>query len=111
MFAIYPADVRDADALISHGDLDAFRAVMDVNYYGMVATFELFIASMMATRRGTLVGISNVAGIRGLLESGAYSSASKSAATKFGVIVALRVEMRPKSIAVVTIAPVTRARK
>jgi NADP-dependent 3-hydroxy acid dehydrogenase YdfG len=128
--SIYPADVRDAGALADaarrfmaehgaadivianagisrgaltgHGDLDAFRAVMDTNYFGMVATFEPFIASMTAARRGTLVGISSVAGVRGLPGSGAYS-ASKSAATKY--LEALRVEMRPRGVAVVTIAP------
>ena len=67
--SIYPVDVRDADALAAaaaqfieqygcpdivianagisrgavtgQGDLRAFREVMDVNYFGMVATFEI----------------------------------------------------------------------
>ncbi|KND61331.1 Oxidoreductase, short-chain dehydrogenase/reductase family [Candidatus Burkholderia verschuerenii] len=128
--SIYPVDVRDHDALADaarrfiaeqgatdivianagisrgaltgHGDLDAFRAVMDTNYLAMAATFEPFVASMTAARRGTLVGISSVAGVRGLPGSGAYS-ASKSAATKY--LESLRVEMRPRGVAVVTIAP------
>jgi len=128
--AIYPADVRDAaalaraaarfvalhglpdvvianagvsrGALTGHGDLDAFREVMDINYFGMIATFEPFVAEMVGERRGTLVGISSVAGVRGLPGSGAYS-ASKSAASRY--LEALRVEMRPKGVAVVTIAP------
>ncbi|WP_248320951.1 MULTISPECIES: SDR family oxidoreductase [unclassified Caballeronia] len=128
--SIYPADVRNPDALADaarrfiaehgaadivianagisqgaltgHGELDTFRAVMDVNYFGMVATFEPFIASMTAARRGTLVGIASVAGVRGLPGSGAYS-ASKSAAAKY--LEALRVEMRPQGVSVVTIAP------
>ncbi len=90
--SIYPADVRDADALADaarrfiaehgaadivianagisrgaltgHGDLDTFRAVMDTNYFGMVATFEPFVASMTAARRGTL-DIASVAGVGG----------------------------------------------
>jgi short-subunit dehydrogenase len=128
--AIYPADVRDAaalahaaahfvalygppdvvianagvsrGALTGHGDLDAFRDVMDTNYFGMIATFEPFVADMVGRRRGTLVGIASVAGVRGLPGSGAYS-ASKSAALKY--LEALRVEMRPKGVSVVTIAP------
>ncbi|AJX33736.1 SDR family oxidoreductase [Burkholderia oklahomensis] len=128
--SIYPADVRDADALAlaaarfvsahgcpdvvianagiskgaitGEGDLAAFREIMDVNYYGMVATFEPFIAPMTAARRGTLVGVASVAGVRGLPGSGAYS-ASKSAAIKY--LEALRVELRPAQVAVVTIAP------
>ncbi|KVE33210.1 SDR family oxidoreductase [Burkholderia sp. TSV86] len=128
--SIYPADVRDAGALAQaaarfvaahgcpdvvianagiskgaitgEGDLDAFREIMDVNYYGMVATFEPFIAPMTAARHGTLVGIASVAGVRGLPGSGAYS-ASKAAAIKY--LEALRVELRAAQVAVVTIAP------
>ena len=81
---------------------DAFREIMDVNYYGMVASFEPFVAAMKAARRGTLVGVASVAGVRGLPGSGAYS-ASKSAAIKY--LEALRVELRPSRVGVVTIAP------
>lgn len=128
--SIYAADVRDADTLAAaarqfiaqhglpdivianagisagavtgHGDLDAFRAIMDTNYFGMVATFEPFAAPMVAARRGTLVGIASVAGVRGLPGGGAYS-ASKAAALRY--LEALRVEMRSKGVTVVTIAP------
>jgi short-subunit dehydrogenase len=128
--SIYPADVRDAEALAAaagqfiaqhgcpdvvianagisrgavtgHGDLPTFREVMDVNYFGMVATFEPFVAAMSAARKGALVGVASVAGVRGLPGSGAYS-ASKAAAFKY--LEALRVELRPKGVRVVTIAP------
>lgn len=60
------------------------------------------MASMTAARHGTLVGISSVAGVRGLPGSGAYSM-SKAAATRY--LESLRVEMRPRGVAVVTIAP------
>jgi short-subunit dehydrogenase len=91
-----------AGAVTGHGDLDAFRAIMDTNYFGMVATFEPFAAPMIAARRGTLVGIASVAGVRGLPGAGAYS-ASKAAALRY--LEALRVEMRSTGVAVVTIAP------
>ncbi|TDV18525.1 SDR family oxidoreductase [Paraburkholderia caballeronis] len=128
--SIYPADVRDAAALAhaaqqfvaahgqpdvvianagvsrgvvtGEGDLGAFRDVMDTNYFGMVATFEPFAAAMRDARRGTLVGIASVAGVRGLPGSGAYS-ASKAAALAY--LESLRVEMRPAGVKVVTIAP------
>ncbi|CAB3756808.1 SDR family oxidoreductase [Paraburkholderia solisilvae] len=128
--SIYPADVRDADALAAAakrffdqygcpdivianagvsrgavtglGDLKTFRDVMDINYFGMVATFEPFASAMAAARKGTLVGVSSVAGVRGLPGSGAYS-ASKAAARTY--LEALRVEMRPRGVKVVTIAP------
>ena len=128
--SLYCADVRDADALAAaarafiaghglpdvvianagvsrgaltgHGDLATFRDVMDINYFGMVATFEPFAEAMAQARRGTLVGIASVAGVRGLPGSGAYS-ASKAAA--FAYLESLRVEMRPFKVSVVTIAP------
>jgi len=128
--SIYPADVRDDTALAQaasqflaehglpdivianagiskgvetgHGDLAAFREVMDVNCFGMAATFEPFAKKMSEARRGTLVGIASVAGVRGLPGSGAYS-ASKAAALAY--LESLRVEMRPFGVAVVTIAP------
>src|ERR1700744_5899171 len=128
--SIYPVDVRDAEALADaaarfiaahgmpdivianagisrgaltgHGDLRTFREVMDINYFGMVATFEPFAAAMAAAKRGTLVGVASVAGVRGLPGSGAYS-ASKSAALKY--LESLRVERRPFGVGVVTIAP------
>ena len=84
------------------GDLEAFREVMDVNCFGMAATFEPFAKAMTQARHGTLVGIASVAGVRGLPGSGAYS-ASKAAALTY--LESLRVEMRPFGVAVVTIAP------
>jgi short-subunit dehydrogenase len=128
--SIYPVDVRDAGALTAaaqqfmaahgcpdvvianagvsrgaisgSGDLETFRDIVDINYLGMVATFEPFIAPMTAARHGTLAGIASVAGVRGLPGSGAYS-ASKAAAIKY--LEALRVELRGAQVAVVTIAP------
>jgi short-subunit dehydrogenase len=91
-----------AGTLTGHGDLEAFRAIMDTNYFGMVATFEPFVRPMAAARAGTLVGIASVAGVRGLPGGGAYS-ASKAAAMRY--LEALRVELRPQGVAVVTITP------
>ena len=85
-----------------YGDLETFREVMDVNCFGMAATFEPFVRAMTEARHGTLVGIASVAGVRGLPGSGAYS-ASKAAALTY--LESLRVEMRPFGVAVVTIAP------
>lgn len=129
--ATYPADVRDADALaragadfvarfgapdlvianagVSRGtltehadDLPAFRAVLETNVLGLVHTFHPFVASMSDAGRGTLVGIASVAGFRGLPGSGAYCG-SKSAAITY--LESLRVELRSRGIAVVTICP------
>ena len=76
---------------------------MEINVFGMAATFAPFIPAIRAAggeRR--LVGIASVAGIRGLPGAEAYS-ASKAAAITY--LESLRLEMRPYGIKVVTIAP------
>ena len=127
---LYPADVRDAAAMrsaaeafvreigppdiviaaagISVGtlteageDAAVFRAVMDANVLGLVHTFHPFIAPMQANG-GVLCAISSVAGVRGLPGGGAYS-ASKAAATVY--LESLRLELKARGIAVVTVAP------
>ena len=107
--AVGGADVVIANAGISIGvktefyeDLEQFARVMDTNVLGMAATFHPFIAGMKARRRGTLVGIASVAGVRGLPGSDAYC-ASKAAAIVY--CESLRVEMAKHGIKVVTISP------
>lgn len=102
-------DIVIANAGISHGvntedaaDLPHFASVMDTNWMAMVATFSPFVGPMRARKRGTLVGIGSVAGVRGLPGHGAYS-ASKAAAMTY--LESLRVELRADKVAVVTIAP------
>jgi NAD(P)-dependent dehydrogenase (short-subunit alcohol dehydrogenase family) len=108
-----PPEIVIASAGISAGtlteipeDLPDFRRIMDVNVYGMAASFAPFIAAMKsAALRGasaTLVGIASVSGIRGLPGAGAYS-ASKAAAIAY--LESLRVEVAGSGIRVVTIAP------
>jgi short-subunit dehydrogenase len=127
----HPADVTDKDALIGaaaafeaatggadlvianagisvgvlteyYEDLDAFGDVLKTNVLAMAYTFHPFIAPMRSRRRGTLVGIASVAGIRGLPGSEAYC-ASKAAAISY--CESLRVELRRTGVKVVTIAP------
>lgn len=130
--ACYPLDVTDAAALaaaasdfcarfgtpdiviasagVSVGtlsecaeDLAVFRRVMDINVYGMAATFAAFIPAMRAASgERRLVGIASVAGIRGLPGAEAYS-ASKAATIAY--LESLRLEMRPAGIKVVSIVP------
>jgi NAD(P)-dependent dehydrogenase (short-subunit alcohol dehydrogenase family) len=107
--AVGGADIVIANAGISVGvktefyeDLDQFARVMDTNVLGMALTFHPFIAGMKARRRGTLVGIASVAGVRGLPGSDAYC-ASKAAAIVY--CESLRVEMAKFGIKVVTISP------
>ena len=102
-------DVVIANAGVSRGtltqeneDLAAFQAVFDINVMGMVHTFNPFIAAMHQARRGQLVGVASVAGIRGLPGAGAYS-ASKAAAISY--LESLRIEMQAYAIKVTTVAP------
>ncbi|RZT38556.1 SDR family oxidoreductase [Cupriavidus agavae] len=134
---LYAVDVRDADAMLAAAsdflanvgcpdvvianagisvgtvasereDLELFRTVMDTNWFGLLTTFQPFLAPMRAQPpgaggwRGTLVGIASVAGVRGLPGGGAYS-ASKSAVIK--LLESLRLEQSRERIRVVTIAP------
>jgi NAD(P)-dependent dehydrogenase (short-subunit alcohol dehydrogenase family) len=127
----YPLDVTDAAALRAAGDrlharlgapdivianagvsvgtlsecaddLEAIRRVMDVNFFGMAATFSPFIAAMRQAGGGRLVGIASLAGIRGLPGAEAYS-ASKAAAISY--LESLRLELRASGIKVVTLCP------
>ncbi|WP_374324993.1 SDR family oxidoreductase [Azonexus sp.] len=105
-----PPDIVIASAGVSVGtlsecveDLAVFRRVMDINVYGMAATFAAFIPAMRAASgERRLVGIASVAGIRGLPGAEAYS-ASKAATIAY--LESLRLEMRPAGIKVVSIVP------
>ncbi|WZB63696.1 SDR family oxidoreductase [Achromobacter xylosoxidans] len=92
-----------AGTLTEHGeDYDVFKAIVDTNLLATVATFEPFVGAMRDAGGGRLVGISSVAGVRGLPGAGAYS-ASKSAVTTY--CESLRLELAGDGIRVVTIAP------
>lgn len=102
-------DIVIANAGVSAGtltesvdDFAVFKEIMDINVLSMVSTFEPFIPAMKALGAGRLVGIASVAGVRGLPGAGAYS-ASKSAVATY--CEALRLEMKPYGVSVVTLAP------
>lgn len=128
---VYGADVADVDAIVSagtaclgaqgvpdvvvanagisvgmdtalRGDLDVLARTFAVNNLGLAATFHPFIAPMAQRGSGALVGISSVAGIRGLPGHAAYCS-SKAAVTSY--CESLRGELRGSGVKVVTIAP------
>lgn len=102
-------DIVIANAGVSAGtlteceeDFGVFKDIFEINVLAMVATFEPFVLAMTKQGHGKLVGIASVAGVRGLPGAGAYS-ASKSAVTTY--CESLRLELKPKGIDVVTIAP------
>ncbi len=102
-------DIVIANAGISVGtlteeirDYSPFEAVLRTNVLGVVATFQPFAGAMRARGHGTLVGISSVAGVRGLPGAGAYS-ASKAAVSRY--LESLRVELHGSGVKVVDIRP------
>jgi short-subunit dehydrogenase len=102
-------DIVIANAGVSVGtltdhpeDIPSFQTVMDVNVVGMMNTFCPFVAEMVKRKKGTLVGISSIAGFRGLPGAGAYA-ASKAAAITY--LESLRIELRKTGVKVVTICP------
>jgi len=102
-------DIVIANAGISTGsltdessDLEVFEAVLNTNVLGVVRTFMPFARAMRRRGSGKLVGISSVAGVRGLPGAGAYS-ASKAAVSRY--LESLRIEMHDTGVRVVDIRP------
>ncbi|HET7526950.1 MAG TPA: SDR family oxidoreductase [Burkholderiaceae bacterium] len=83
-------------------DLPVLRDTLQTNVFGVAATFQPFIEPMRHRRRGTLVGVASVAGIRGLPGHAAYC-ASKAGAIAY--CESLRGECRPFGVRVVTLVP------
>jgi len=102
-------DIVIANAGVSRGtlteaaeDINAFRAVMDINVLGLMHSFHPFIVPMREAGQGRLAGIASVAGLRGLPGASAYS-ASKAAAISY--LESLRVELASTGVSVTTICP------
>ena len=102
-------DVVIANAGISLGvdtavlaDLQVMRSTFETNVLGVAATFHAFIEPMRRRGSGRLVGVSSVAGIRGLPGHGAYCS-SKAAVISY--CESLRGELRDCGVKVVTLLP------
>jgi short-subunit dehydrogenase len=88
-------------ALVEETDLATLRRVMDVNFWGTVCCTKFALESII-TRKGTVVGVSSVAGYRGLPGRSGYS-ASKHAVN--GWLEALRTEMLDKGVNVMWVSP------
>ena len=99
---IASAGVSSGTLTESESDMDVFQAVLDINLVGMMNTFQPFVLPMKKNNYGSLVGISSVAGTRGLPGAGAYS-ASKAAVTAY--LESLRIELNEYNLVVTTIAP------
>ena len=88
-------------ALVKDVDVEVMRRVMDVNFFGAVYCTKFALPSI-TQRKGAIVGISSVAGYRGLPGRSAYS-ASKFALQ--GWLEALRIEMMDDDVNVMWVSP------
>jgi short-subunit dehydrogenase len=76
-------------ALLTDLELDVLKKVMDINFYGTVYCTKLALPSILQ-QKGTIVGVSSIAGYRGLPGRSGYS-ASKFAVN--GWLEAVRTEL------------------
>ena len=88
-------------ALFEDADLEVFRKVMEINYFGTVYCSKLALGSIIE-RKGTIVGLASIAAYRGLPGRSGYS-ASKSAI--IGLLEALRIELQDKEVNVMWVSP------
>jgi short-subunit dehydrogenase len=89
-----------------HGELrdteiDVFKKVMDINYFGTVYCTKLAVESIVKNK-GTIVGVSSIAGYRGLPGRSGYS-ASKFAVN--GWLEAVRTELLEDGVNVMWVCP------
>ena len=88
-------------ALFEEVDLSVIHELMDVNFWGTVYCTKYALPYLLK-EKGSVVGVSSVAGFKGLPGRTAYS-ASKFAME--GFLEALRIENRPKSLHVLIACP------
>ena len=106
--ALGPADILIPCAGICRAstvhDLKIFglEEIVRTNFLGMVYCIEAVLPSMLERQSGQIVGISSMAGVRGIPFEPAYS-ASKAAIAAY--LESLRSELRPLGITVTTVFP------
>lgn len=88
-------------ALFEEVDLDVIRKVMDINFWGTVYSTKAALPYILK-RRGSIIGISSIAGYRGLPARTGYS-ASKFA--MHGFLETLRTELLHKGVHVMVACP------
>jgi len=88
-------------ALLQEAEVDVIKKVMDINFYGTVYCTKLALNTIIE-RKGTIVGVSSVAGYRGLPGRTGYS-ASKFAVD--GFLESLRTELLESGVNVMWVCP------
>ncbi len=88
-------------ALLKEADTEVIKKVMDINFYGTVYCTKYALNSIIA-RKGTIVGVSSIAGYRGLPGRSGYS------ASKFAVqgwLEAIKTELMHDGVHVMWVCP------
>ncbi len=88
-------------ALFQEVKLEVLEQLMQVNFWGAVYCTKFALPSIIETQ-GSIVGISSIAGFKGLPGRTGYS-ASKFAMQ--GFLESLRIELRPQQVHVMVVAP------
>lgn len=88
-------------ALLKDSGTEVIKKVMDINFYGAVYCTKYALESIIA-RKGTIVGVSSIAGYRGLPGRGGYS-ASKFALQ--GWLEAIKTELMDDGVHVMWVCP------
>jgi short-subunit dehydrogenase len=88
-------------ALFDESDLDVFKKVMDINFYGTVYATKYALPHILKTK-GSIVGVSSINGHRGTPARTAYT-ASKYAME--GFFEALRTEVMKKGVHILVVSP------
>ena len=88
-------------ALLKDVEVEVIKKVMDINFFGTVYCTKLALQSIIE-RKGTIVGISSIAGFRGLPGRSGYS-ASKFAVN--GWLEAVRTEVMDDGVNVMWVCP------
>jgi short-subunit dehydrogenase len=88
-------------ALFADAEIDVIRKLMDVNFYGALCCTKYALDSIIK-QKGIIVGVSSIAGYRGLPGRTGYS-ASKFALQ--GWLESLRTEMLDKGVNVMWVCP------
>lgn len=89
-------------AAIEEGEAAEVRKMFDVNVFGLTSMIQAVLPGMRQRRRGCIVNLSSLAGVRGMPALGQYN------ATKFaveGLSEALRREVEPLDIQVMVVNP------
>lgn len=99
--AILNAGIDQKTRVTNFNSEDA-EITMGVNFFGLVNWIELLLTDFMKERRGTIIGVTSLADVKGFPGSG-YYCASKAAASH--LLESLRIDLKKFNVKVITVKP------